>query len=153
MEDLLAGKDSLSLSPAGQGAVISAETPVEISFDFMADAKEVQMGGIVLQTPSENRIDTGLIEITYTENGQEQVGLVVIGQSRMRSSANVIGTAEVASNGQLAIKLNGHIAVKKVTITITSMTQKDATLAEITSVEFVNDMENYIPAPTLDIPR
>lgn len=44
VEDLLAGKDSLSLSPAGQGAVISAETPVEISFDFMADAKEVQMG-------------------------------------------------------------------------------------------------------------
>lgn len=153
VEDLLAGKDSLSLSPAGQGAIISAETPVEISFDFMADAKEVQMGGIVLQTPSENRIDTGLIEITYTENGQEQVGLVVIGQSRMRSGANVIGTAEAASNGQLAIKLNGQIAVKKVTITITSMTQKDATLAEITSVEFVNDMENYIPAPTLDIPE
>lgn len=153
VEDLLAGKDSLSLSPADQDAVISAETPVEISFDFMENEKEVQLGGIVLQTPSENRIDSGLIEITYTENGQEQVGLVVIGQMRMRSSANVIGTAEVASNGQLAIKLNGQIAVKKVTITITSMTQKDATLAEITSVEFVNDMENYIPAPTLDIPE
>ena len=66
---------------------------------------------------------------------------------------NVIGSAQTDANGQLTIKLNGQLAVKKVTITITSMTQKDATLAEITSVEFVNKMENYIPAPTLDIPE
>lgn len=153
VEDLLAGNGTISLSPAGENVIISAENPVELSFDFMSDNKEVELGGIVLQTPSENRIDSGVIDITYTENGEERIGQVIIGQSRMRSAANVIGTAEVASNGQLSIKLNGQIAVKKVTIKITSMTQKDASLAEITSVEFVNNMENYIPAPTLDIPE
>lgn len=153
IEDLLAGNGSLSLSPAGENTVISTDNPVEVSFDFMSDDKEVELDGIVLQTPSENRIDTGVIEITYTEDGKERVGHVLIGQSRMRSAVNVIGTAETASNGQLSIKLNSQIAVKKVTIKITSMTQKDASLAEITSVEFVNNMENYIPAPTLDIPE
>ncbi len=153
VEELLAGNGTISLSPAGEHTVISNENPVEISFDFMSESKEVELGGIVLQTPSENRIDTGTIEITYTEDGEERIGLVMIGEARMRSAESVIGTAEVASNGQLSIKLNGQIAVKKVTIKITSMTQKDASLAEITSVEFVNNMEDYIPAPVLDIPE
>lgn len=153
IEDLLAGIGSLSLSPAAENAVISEENPVELTFDFPTGEKEIQMDGIVLQTPSENRIDTGLIEITYTENGEELTGQVLIGQSLARSGENVIGTAETAPNGQMTIRLNGQIAVKKVTIRITSMTQKDAPLAEITSVEFVNNMENYIPAPALDIPE
>lgn len=153
IEDLLAGNGTISLSPAGEHTEISAENPVEISFDFLSGSKETELGGIVLQTPSENRIETGMIEITYTENEEERTGLVMIGQARARSTAQVIGTAEVASNGQLSVKLNGQLAVKKVTIKITSMTQKDAPLAEITSVEFVNNMEDYIPAPVLDIPE
>ena len=153
VDELLTGTGFVSLSPAKESAVISSENPVELSFGTAKGEDPVEMGGLVLQTPSENRISTGTVEITYVENGEEQTGHVVIGQTRTRSAGNVIGTAKVADNGQLTIKLNGQIAVKKVTITITSMTKKDASLAEITRVEFVNDMENYIPAPTLDIPE
>lgn len=153
VKDLLAGQGSVSLSPAASDAVISEEHPVELAFEVVSEKDVVEMDGLVIQTPADNRINTGAVEITYMGDGQEQTGVVVIGQTRARNAANVIGTAEVAENGQMTIKLNGQIAVKKVTITITSMTKKDASLAEITSVEFVNNMENYIPAPSLDIPE
>ena len=150
---LLSGESTVSLSPSEEGAVISAEYPVAISFDLAPGEKTVDLEGFVLQTPAENRIQTGQVEITYIENGQEAIGTVLIGTSRAARSANIIGTAETAANGQLTIKLNGQIAVKKVTIVITSMTQPDAALAEITSVEFINNMEDHIPAPVLDIPE
>lgn len=153
VEGLLSGKDTVSLSPSEEGAVISEEHPVGISFDLAPGEQTVDLEGFVLQTPAENRIQTGLVEITYIENGEEVTGTILIGTARAARSANIIGTAEVAANGQLTIKLNGQIAVKKVTITITSMTQPDAALAEITSVEFINNMEDYIPAPVLDIPE
>lgn len=153
IKDLLAGEGSVSLSPAAGDVAISEEHPVELAFEVASADETVEMDGLVLQTPADNRIDTGAVEITYIEDGEEQVGLVLIGQTRARSAAKVIDTAEVAENGQMTIKLNGQIAVKKVTITITSMTKKDASLEEITSVEFVNNMENYIPTPSLDIPE
>lgn len=152
VEKLLAGESPVSLSPAGEGAVISEEHPVGLSFDLAPGEKTVDLEGFVLQTPAENRIQTGEVQITYMQDGKEVIGTVLIGGAKAKRSANIIGTAEVASNGQLTIKLNGQIAVKKVTITITSMTQPNASLAEITSVEFVNNMEDHIPAPVLDIP-
>ncbi len=152
ISDLLYGTGSVSLRPAGEQTVISEENPVAISFTLPASQEQIEMDGLVLQTPANNPIDTGTVEITYMENGVEKSGQIIIGASRLRMT-NVIGSAQTDANGQLTIKLNGQLAVKKVTITITSMTQKDATLAEITSVEFVNKMENYIPAPTLDIPE
>lgn len=153
IEDLLSGSGSVTLSPAGDGAVISEETPVEMSFDFSTERESVELEGFVLQTPAENRIASGAVEVTYLKDGQERTGLVIIGEAKARSAVEVIGTAESAQNGELTIRLNGQIAVKKVTIKITSMTQHDASLAEITNVEFLNNMEDHIPAPVLDIPE
>ncbi len=45
-----------------------------------------------------------------------------------------------------------QIAVKKVTIKVTA-TSGGTNLAEISKVEFVNDMESRIPAPQMDIPQ
>ncbi len=153
MNDLLAGTGSITLSPAAENAVISTSNPVEFSLEINTKEESLTVAGLVLQTPKDNQIDTGTVEITYMDQGQEKTGIVAIGQTRLKRSADVIGTATIDSNGQLMIKLDGQIAVKKVTITITSMTKKDAALAEISSVEFVNNMENFIPAPALDIPE
>lgn len=45
-----------------------------------------------------------------------------------------------------------QVAVKKVSLRITG-TESGGTLAEITKVEFLNDMENRIPEPEMNIPQ
>ena len=52
----------------------------------------------------------------------------------------------------LVVDFKGQVAVKKVTIVIQG-TKKNNNLAEISKVEFLNDMENRIPAPTMDVPE
>ncbi|WP_241557749.1 fibronectin type III domain-containing protein [Gordonibacter urolithinfaciens] len=54
-------------------------------------------------------------------------------------------------NGTIVIKFNGQIAVKKVTLTITK-TSGSSNLAEISKVEFLNNMEERIPEPDLSAP-
>lgn len=52
----------------------------------------------------------------------------------------------------MVVDFKGQVAVKKVTIVIEG-TKKNNNLAEISKVEFLNNMENRIPAPTMDIPQ
>lgn len=61
-------------------------------------------------------------------------------------------TDEQAIQGKsIVIDLGGQIPVKKVTIRITA-TVAGTNLAEISSVEFLNNMEDHIPEPELSIP-
>ena len=59
-------------------------------------------------------------------------------RSRMRLYA---AEADQTGEGSIVINLGGQIAVKKVTLRITGHI-KPGNLAEISKVEFVNDMEN-----------
>ena len=52
----------------------------------------------------------------------------------------------------MILDLGKQIAVKRVTIKITGI-RKEEPLVNIAKVEFVNDMENRIPAPELNIPE
>ena len=61
-------------------------------------------------------------------------------------------TAVLHDDGSISIDFGGQIAVKKVTIKVTATATKNGNLVEISKVEFVNDMENKIPAPELNIP-
>ena len=72
ISDLLSGTGSVSLRPAGEQTVISEENPVAISFTLPASQEQIEMDGLVLQTPANNPIDTGTVEITYMENGVEK---------------------------------------------------------------------------------
>ena len=55
-------------------------------------------------------------------------------------------------DGKITVDLGGQVAVKKVTFRITKTTN-GGTLADISRVEFLNDMTNRIPEPEMDIPR
>lgn len=58
----------------------------------------------------------------------------------------------VDAGGMLILDLGSQVAVKRVTLRITG-TRKTQPLVEIARVEFVNNMENRIPAPELNIPE
>lgn len=55
-------------------------------------------------------------------------------------------------NETVVIDLGGQVAVKKVTIRVTEV-RTNSTLAEISRVEFLNNIYEEIPAPKMDIPE
>lgn len=62
-----------------------------------------------------------------------------------------VPTATFDSNGMIVIDFSGKIAIKKVTIRVTETANK-ANLAEITTVEFLNNMESHIAPPDMNVP-
>lgn len=147
LEDIISGEGSVSLTPAG-GQSISAEHPVEVSFDFSHTEEPVIMEGMVIESPSgsENWIENGVLLIEYLdENGEVKT------MERLITSSTLRTDIAKQSDGTLVIDLGGQIAVKKVTLKITSTANK-GNLAEISKVEFLNNMENHIPAPEMNIP-
>lgn len=154
LEDLLAGNGGVTLKPEGD-TLISEEHPLQVSFDFTsAENEAVPMGGIVLQTPPVSETSssvTGLTVVVEDEDGTErEYTLGAVGLARLLTGDNIT----VQADGSIVVDFTDpeQIAVKKVTIKITA-TSNSSNLAEISKVEFVNDMESRIPAPTMNIPE
>ena len=150
LEDLLTGDSAVALKPA-DGAAISEENPVTVSFDFEKAAKAaVPMAGMVLQTPpaAENAVSGATVLVEYEEDGETKTMPITVGGSLI---ARFLGAATVQPDGSIAVDFGGQIAVKKVTIKITAVSG-GGSLAEISQVEFLNDMESRIPPPSMDIP-
>lgn len=136
----------VSLSPA-DGADISDTNPVSISLSVKNDV--VPVDGFVISAPPESGPTAGLVEVEL-ESGE--IITVQIGSSaaaRMLRAA--AATATVQEDGSIVVDLGSQVAIKKVTITVTA-TAGSNKLAEISSVEFLNGMENRIPEPELNIP-
>ena len=156
---LSGGTGNVGLAPAAGGS-ISADTPVAVQFDF-SGSQDVALGGLVIQSPkdSEYAIQQGEVQIHYLDasgaDKYEYVSFSAPSNLRMLSAPaygeNSGFKASWDANGALCIDLGGQIAVKHVILKITK-TAKSQSLAEISRVEFVNDMETRIPEPTADIP-
>src|SRR5699024_4697641 len=95
---------------------------------------------------SVNEVTQGEI-VVQCEDGSD-LRIPFGGASRARSGA----TASVSADGTIVVDFKGQIAVKKITISITA-TAGGTSLAEISKVEFVNDMASRIPEPQMDIPQ
>lgn len=154
LEDLLAGNGGVTLKPKSD-TPISEEHPLQVSFDFTsAENEAVPMGAIVLQTPPVSETSssvTGLTVVVEDEDGTErEYTLGAVGLARLLTGDNIT----VQADGSIVVDFTDpeQIAVKKVTIKITA-TSNSSNLAEISKVEFVNDMESRIPAPTMNIPE
>ncbi len=144
-QDLAVGSGAVTLARA-DGDSISSEKPVEIEFSL-----DHAMQGIVIHTPQDAPIVEGSVVVEYEENGKRHTATIPIADSVHFLLENDAISERDAVHA-IRIDLGSQIAVKKVTIRITK-TQKDAKLAEITAVEFLNDMEDRIPAPATDIPQ
>lgn len=157
--DLLSGeKGNVTLAPAG-GSSISEENPVVVDFDFTA-SEPVALDGIVIESPQNNGnvIEAGQILIRYEENGEDKyefADFLAPANLRLLSAPSYTKSEKITvkweKNGDLCIDLGSQIAIKHVTLKITK-TANSQKLAEISRVEFVNDMESRIPEPSADIP-
>lgn len=161
LEELVNGGANVQLT--SQSGTISSENPVAVDFDF-AKTEDVtvdelpKMEGMTIQAPagSENAITAGTIDVTYLdEDGTEHTITAPIQEEQARGIAlfSLFTTSPTVirkADGSLEVNFGKQVAVKKITLTITATQSNN--LAEISKVEFLNDMENRIPAPELDIP-
>ncbi|MDE6635370.1 MAG: hypothetical protein K2K09_02040, partial [Lachnospiraceae bacterium] len=178
IEDFMEGTGQIVLKPSDEGAAISEENPVGLEFVLAKeDAVKEQVPdiqGIVIHSPADmedgeidSAIDAGEASVVYVdENGDEQehvfslstsqetmaaaIGMRMMRLSRKQESFDN-AKIKVNTDGSLVLDFGTQIAVKRVTIKITG-TKKTEPLVNIAKVEFVNDMEDRIPAPELDIP-
>ena len=130
---------------------ISEENPLEVSFILGKADTAVPLEGISIQSGAvENQISGGSILIETQDGVKEEYTITrEVGRGILASETK---TAVLHDDGSISIDFGGQIAVKKVTIKVTATATKNGNLVEISKVEFVNDMENKIPAPELNIP-
>ncbi|MFL8798105.1 MULTISPECIES: M60 family metallopeptidase [unclassified Clostridioides] len=68
-------------------------------------------------------------------------------------SRSALETYADVQNSDIVINLGKQVAVKKITIKITATTANDRNLAEISKVEFLNNVYKEIPKPDMNIPK
>ena len=170
MEDFLNQKSGIGLRPSNTDAAISSDNPVGIEFTLSEsstyeDAPGLQ--GMTIHAPEEmvgegsvsNAITEGDAQVVYIdEDGKEKeqvFSLATTGSDdtsqRLRSTDSRRVTTSVDASGAIVLDFGRQLAVKRVTIKITG-TKKTEPLVNIAKVEFVNNMEERIGAPELDIP-
>lgn len=137
-----AQEETLKLKPE-KDEEISQSNPIQMSLEVK---KPVAVTQLTIQGTKENAITEGSV-IVVAENGEEIEAVISTAKSRARMASR---QAIVQADGSIVIDLGTQIAVKKVTIKVTGTSSKS--LAEISKVEFLNGMEDHIPAPKLDIP-
>ncbi len=177
VEAFLNNAGAIRLKPLSAGEAISTQNPVSMKFaltqdDVMDAALMPKIEGITLHAPTEMDEDGTIfseitdgeaVVVTVDEKGEEQeisfplaqqqralasqVERMTFAQPALASSSSV----SVEADGSLVLNFGTQIAVKRVTIRITG-TKKTEPLVNIAKVEFVNNMEERIPAPQLDIP-
>ncbi|MCI8505276.1 MAG: hypothetical protein HFI67_03710 [Lachnospiraceae bacterium] len=146
---MLTGEETVTLEAAvGE---ISGSNPVSMEFEF-PDGGDFPVGGIVVGAVKENPISQAEITLVYTEEGTEKTLSVPVAEGIHFLLESDMVEVNQESDGTICINLGTQIAVKKVTITITGM-KNNNNLAEISKVEFVNNMGDRIPEPKMDIPE
>lgn len=136
---------------------ISENNPIVIDLDVNSNGAKTE--GITIVPPSnlDNAITDGIVTVEDEENNIYEV-LIGNGAITEKDTKGVTAyafstaaTVMVEPDGSIVINLNGQVAIKKVSIKVTGTNSKN--LAEIAKVEFLNNMEDRIPAPSMDIPQ
>lgn len=140
LENLVTGKESV-------GVNVTPEQPAQISLSFN---EPVKMSRIDIAVPNSEQAPTAGYVLIEDESGQ--VSKVYYGSEAYRNAAGYSAKMN-RSAGTIQIDLKGQVAVKKITIVVTETTGKDAQLAEIGKVEFLNNVYEEIPAPEMNIPK
>lgn len=147
LEDVLTGEGSGIILQPTEGT-ISGENPVVIDFPVAEGKEAVLMEGMSIAGNVDNPLTAGSIEVELEDGSIMQIEIPKAAVASPRSSK----PQAAWENGVLVVDFKGQVAVKKVTLVIAG-TGKNNNLAEISKVEFLNNMENRIPAPTMNIPE
>lgn len=150
LEALLKNEGSVVLKPAGGGA-ISSSTPVCVEFEF-GRKDGISMAGMVFDTGNGDPISKMVATVEYVEGNIEQkVDIPFDRDINFLLDADTVHRSQDKS-GAICIDFGMQIAVKKVTLKIMGM-RNNNNLAEISKVEFLNDMAERIPEPEMNIPE
>lgn len=147
--ELLKDNGSVVRLKSIDGSDISETSPLEIGFNLTSGEQQSQNVEQITISMGENSIESGMFIVT-TEDDPNPVS-VEIKNGRVEVNSRMMSAREEEQSGVLTIDLGGQTAVKKVTLIITGM-KYGGNLAEISKVEFLNDMESRIPAPVMNIP-
>ncbi len=168
LEDVLKNNEKyITLAPTGEEAEISQDNPVEISLDLSQSENQTQAIVISPASDPNNFIKDGEV-IIVDEKGNEisvpikapevtrnqRIARAFVGGARAMTRLAVAATQEIATiepDGTVVINLRGQVAIKRITIKVTETGSNK--LADISKVEFLNNMEERIPAPQMDIPE
>lgn len=143
------GGGLLKLKSAG-GQDISAASPVEIGFNLEGAEQGVQEVEQITFSMAGNAVESGVVTVE-TGDATNPVRYYHIEEGKAVSAARMASGQAQEQEGVLTIDLGDQIAVKKVTLMITGM-KFGGNLAAISQVEFLNDMENRIPVPDMNVP-
>lgn len=146
---LLKNKGSAVLQTAA-GGPITEQNAVAVEFD-LSRYDGISVAGIVINTGKDDSIESGMIDVTYEEGQTETMTIPFKKGVDFLLNADTVQVTQDGS-GALWIDFKTQIAVKKVTLKITGM-ESGSSLAEITQVEFLNNMADRISEPALDIPQ
>lgn len=158
INSILSDNGVVQLKPEKTGE-ISESNPIEIAIDINSNG--VKTEGLTIAPPSnlDNAITDGIVTVEDENNTiyEAYIGNEATKQKDSKGaktdtlSERTAATATVESDGSIVVNLNGQVAIKKVSIKVTGTNSKN--LAEIAKVEFLNNMEDRIPAPSIDIPQ
>ncbi len=150
LETLLTNEGgAVTLRPVN--GAISGDNPVVLVFDFKENV-DYSVGAMLIEMGMENPVRALRLDVEYEEGGKNQTATVplVVGVDPLLVAEQM--RASLDENGTITVDFGTQIAVKKVSLVITGM-QNNNNLAEITKVEFLNNLQNRIPAPDMDIPE
>lgn len=118
----------------------------------------------------DNAIEGGLVVVEYVDDsGKDQRIELPFGKQEPIAAVSMLAqfvglapqvayaasaSAYLDANGTIVVDFGNQIAIKKVTLKVTKTHKpSDNFLAEISSVEFLNNMENRIEEPSTDVPE
>lgn len=163
LADVVAG-DGSSTVQLQAPAPITPQAPLSIDFNLApAGAAPPVIGGMTIAAPSDsvNAPTAGAVSVDYLDASGNTASMDIsvgaaapVPMALFRSAypRAASGSATVEPDGTIVVDFGGQIAVKKVTFKITA-TSNAGNLAEISKVEFLNDMASKIPPPEMNVPK
>ena len=147
LKDILEDNGSYVSMGLGADQDITPEQPVQLEIE----TGSVVMEGFAIHPPvnSDNRIQEA--EITLTLEDGSTLNCPVRTKAAYFRARSLGPEAVIEADGTIVVNLGNQIAVKKITIKVTDTSSKK--LADIAQVEFLNQMEDRIPAPQMNIPK
>ena len=161
LQKLLQGESGSVKFQNSQGGAISEDAPVEIGFNLQSKTQEESGKGTAVEqiaiTMGSDTIESGVVLVETADGNfiEKAIWNGQIMEAGRAASEESGGTPASTGSGQdnlLEINLGKNVAVKKVTFVI-NKTSSGGSLAEISRVEFLNDMEKRIPEPDMNIPK
>jgi len=173
-EKLLNAGESITLQTANSSE-ISENNPVGLEFNLTGNnaSQAPEIEGIVIKAPASTNkngnisstIEKGTITVVSVDSdgkeissdiplafgSQTKIAKVQAKKAKTSQKAKKAASAVVDANGSILVNFQGQIPVKRVVIKVTD-TLANSSLCEIAKVEFVNNMDQRIPAPQLNIP-